>query len=87
MRQCKNDIKVLGSVNKNVCGESLYLFEGLYFASVSVLSIPPAWNNNSFCPDPDKICVVVHELHKKEANNRLYLPGLLRSQPITGRVQ
>lgn len=74
-------------VNKNVCGESPIKHWGLVFCSDSFLSTPPHLLNNSFCSDPLKNCVVVHELHKKEANNCLYLPGLLRSRTIIGRDQ
>ena len=74
-------------VNKNVRGERLYNIEGLAFASQSFLSTPAAPQNNSFCFDPLKNCVVVHELHKKQASNCPYLHGLLRSRTIIGRDQ
>ena len=75
------------TVNKNVRGESPIKHWGLVFCSDSFLSTPPHRLNNSFYSDPLKNCVVVHELHKKEANNCLYLPGSLRPDLKRGRDQ
>lgn len=87
MSYCINETIMRPHQNKNMYGERLYNIEGLAFALHSFLSTPPAPQKNSFCPDPLKNCVVVHELHKKEANNCLYLPGLLRPHAIQGRDQ
>ena len=86
----KNTGTISGEVcnaNRNRRVESPINYRGIEFALLRVLSTPPHLLKNSFCSDPLKNCVVVHELHKKQASNCLYLPGLLRPHAIQGGDQ
>jgi hypothetical protein len=60
-------------INKDAYGESIIIYGGLSFDSELKTSTPPALISNSFAPGQSKNCVIVHELHKKEADNSLYL--------------